>query len=69
MLARQAAIVVHDGDELTNFVRSCLQDAGRRKLLGARSQKLVSDQLGATEKTIALLGKLLPADIDVRRAA
>ena len=69
MLARRAAVVVHDGRELTDFVRSCLQDSAKRELLGARSQKLVCEQLGATEKTIALLGKLLPADIGERRAA
>ena len=69
MFAREAAVVVRDGDELSAFVHACLQDAATMTLLGARSQKLVSEQLGATDKTIAVLGKLLPAGVDDRRAA
>ena len=69
MLAREAAIVVQDGSGLTDFVQSCLQDAARRTLLGARARELVSEQLGATDRTLALLSELLPAEAETRRAA
>ena len=69
MLARKAAVVVRDGGELTAFVRSCLRERERREMLGTRAQKLVSQQLGATAKTAALLAWLLPEAKPRHRAA
>ncbi len=60
MLQREAAIVVRDGAELTEFVRGCLDDESRREEFGRRAQELVLQQLGATAKTVALLAELLP---------
>jgi len=69
MLARQAAVVVQDGGELTAFVESCLRDRERMHVLGTRAQTLVSDQLGATGKTAACLSHLLPEVKPQSRAA
>jgi 3-deoxy-D-manno-octulosonic-acid transferase len=69
MLGREAAVVVQDGRELTAFVESCLRDRERMRVLGTRAQKLVSEQLGATTKTTALLSWLLPDAKPQRRAA
>jgi 3-deoxy-D-manno-octulosonic-acid transferase len=65
MLDRQAAVVVRDGTELTQFVRCCLQEPQFADDLGHRGQQLVSQQLGATQRTLDLLGSLVeksPAD-------
>lgn len=59
MLARDAAVVVHDGDEMTAFVRRCLEETEYREQLGRRAQQLVQEQLGATERTASLLESLL----------
>ncbi|MDA1051813.1 MAG: 3-deoxy-D-manno-octulosonic acid transferase [Planctomycetota bacterium] len=69
MLAREAAVVVQDGDEMTAFVESCLRDRERMQDLGTRAQQLVSEQLGATAKTADLLSWLLPEAKPQRRAA
>ena len=61
MLARDAAVVVHDGEELTRFVRRCLDDPAYRQELGQRAQRMVAEQLGATERTLKLLESLLDA--------
>lgn len=59
MLAREAAIVVHDGDEMTAFVQRCLDEPGFRDQLGGRAQQLVQEQLGATGRTFSLLESLV----------
>ena len=59
MLARDAAVVVHDGRELTRFVRQCLDEQGFRQQLGQRAYKLVQEQLGATGRTFSLLESLV----------
>jgi 3-deoxy-D-manno-octulosonic-acid transferase len=69
MLQRDAATVVQDGNELTAFVKSCLDDQDRMAVLGERAQELVSEQLGATAKTVTLLSWLLPESAQQRRAA
>lgn len=69
MLAREAAVVVQDGSELNAFIESCLRDQDRMQALGTRAQKLVSEQLGATAKTAALLSRLLPEAKPQSRAA
>ena len=58
LLAREAAIVVRDGGELTGFVRNMLNDAQRRMTLGQRAQQLVQEQQGAADRTIELLDQL-----------
>jgi len=59
MLAHDAAVVVHDGQELTGFVRSCLEAPQEAAALGDRARALVARQLGATERTFDLLAALL----------
>jgi 3-deoxy-D-manno-octulosonic-acid transferase len=61
LLTVDAAQVVHDGRELTQFVRRCLEDPAWAAELGHRAQALVANQLGATARTIDLLESLLTA--------
>lgn len=61
LLAAGAAVVVHDGDELTDFVRRCLTEPTFAQQLGRRAQALVQSQLGATDRTVAILESLLDA--------
>jgi 3-deoxy-D-manno-octulosonic-acid transferase len=61
-----AACVVSDGDELTDFVRRCLTDRNWAADLGQRAQTLVRSQLGATERTLTLLEALLSESSDDR---
>ena len=68
MLDRQAAVVVHDGTEMTAFVRRCLEDPEYRTRLGERARKLVEEQLGATARTFELLDRLV-SDRVLGRAA
>jgi len=59
MLARDAAVVVHDGPQLTGFVRRCLEAPDAAAALGNRAKALVTEQLGATQRTFSLLAALL----------
>ena len=52
MLAHDAAVVVHNGEEFTRFVRRCLEQPEYAAALGQRAQALVLAQLGATERTL-----------------
>jgi 3-deoxy-D-manno-octulosonic-acid transferase len=58
---RDAAVVVRDQVELTQFVTRCLEEPAFAAELGQRAQSLVLEQLGAADRTIDLLGKLLPS--------
>ena len=60
MLADEAATIVCDGNELTAFVRRCLDDADFAATQGQRARQLVQKHLGATAKTIDLLAGLMP---------
>ncbi|MCS7305675.1 MAG: 3-deoxy-D-manno-octulosonic acid transferase [Thermoguttaceae bacterium] len=60
LLARQAAVVVHSQEELTAFVRRCLEEPTWAAQLGQRAQALVFEQQGATEQTFRLLCTLIP---------
>jgi 3-deoxy-D-manno-octulosonic-acid transferase len=59
MLARDAAVVAADGDELARFVRRCLEEPSYAAGLGERARALVFEQLGATERTFRLLTALV----------
>jgi len=61
LLAREAAVVVRDGEELARFVRRCLEDPPYAAALGSRARRQVVAQLGATERTFRLLA-MLPED-------
>jgi 3-deoxy-D-manno-octulosonic-acid transferase len=59
LLGADAAVVVRDGDELTEFVERCLMDRKYAQALGARAQSFVATQLGATQRTLQLLDELI----------
>ena len=56
----QAAIVVQDVQQLTQFVRQCLSDAAFAGELGRRSREVVRRNLGATRRTFELIQSVLP---------
>ena len=62
LLANDAARVVHDANELTEQLRTLLNDSQQAGLLGLRAQQFVLSQQGATEKTAELISELLPAE-------
>ncbi|MDO5565939.1 MAG: 3-deoxy-D-manno-octulosonic acid transferase, partial [Planctomycetia bacterium] len=55
MLQEDAAKMVASPEELTAFVRHCLEDETWRRELGARAVRLVKSQRGATSRTVDLL--------------
>jgi 3-deoxy-D-manno-octulosonic-acid transferase len=59
MLAHDAAVVVAGQAELLGFVRRCLENPAEAAALGQRARQLVLSQLGATDRTFALLSALL----------
>jgi 3-deoxy-D-manno-octulosonic-acid transferase len=59
MLAEDSAAVVRSGDDFTRFVARCLEEPDYAAGLGRRAQALVLAQLGATDRTLALLTGLL----------
>ena len=61
MLGNDAAVVVENGEQLTQFVSRCLEDPSFGALLGQRAQTLVLRQLGATDRTFELLSALVEA--------
>src|SRR5207249_2118457 len=74
LLTAQAAVRVASGDELTAFVRRCLEDPAFAANLGQRAYELVRQQQGATGRTWALIQALLPklhpdGQVTVDRAA
>ena len=58
MLRDNAAQVVHDQREMERFVRRCLEEPDFATQLGNNAQNLVLRQVGATQKTLALLQAL-----------
>jgi 3-deoxy-D-manno-octulosonic-acid transferase len=61
MLAEDAAVVIRDGEQFTQFVRRCLEQPDYAAALGNRARRMVLSQLGATEKTQRLLSQLVDA--------
>ncbi len=59
LLAHEAAVVVQNGAELTNFVRRAIEERGYAELLGRRARSLVQSQLGATSRTLDLIVPLV----------
>ncbi len=58
LLANNAAEVVKNGNELTQFVNRCLRDSAFANTLGFRAAELVRQQQGAAERTMQLLRPL-----------
>ena len=69
MLAAGAAVVVRDGAAITALVRRALEDLDFTAQMGGAARKLVSEQAGATLRTVELLDPLLlePASAGGRR--
>ena len=59
MLRDEAAVVIHDQQEMEQFVRRCLEEPNFAEQLGQNAQKLVKRQVGATAKTLDRLSELL----------
>lgn len=59
MLERDAAIVVHDGKQLTAFVRRCLDEPELASRLGQRARQLVLEQAGAADRTCEMIVALM----------
>jgi 3-deoxy-D-manno-octulosonic-acid transferase len=60
LLARDAAVRVNSGEELSAFVRRCLTDSSYTSALGQHATELVKKQQGATARTWAIVEPLLP---------
>lgn len=69
LLSADAAAVVKDASALENFVRHCLERPREAEAMGQRAQQLVCSQLGATDRTVALLNSLMSAEIKTVRSA
>jgi 3-deoxy-D-manno-octulosonic-acid transferase len=69
LLSRDAAVVVKDGEQMESFVRRCLEDSPYAQSLGQNARSLVLEQLGATEKTVELLSRLVRYQMASRFAA
>jgi 3-deoxy-D-manno-octulosonic-acid transferase len=59
LLQAGGAVVVQDTAQLEQFVKRCLQDPGYRDALGRRAQMFVTTQLGATQRTVDLLDRII----------
>ncbi len=62
-----AAVVVHDTDDLESFVRRAVAKPTWRTKLGRRAQQVVLSQRGAARRTANALRTLLPAQPSSRR--
>lgn len=69
LLRREAAQVVHDGSELQQFVRHCLEDPAWRESMGQRAYQAVQSQLGAVARTVDVLGAVADFPRQHQRAA
>jgi 3-deoxy-D-manno-octulosonic-acid transferase len=69
LLVAGGAIQVNNAAELEAVLRKLFSDAPERARLGKNAQQLVARQQGATERTIALLDRLLAERSPVSRAA
>ena len=69
LLSRDAAVVTHNGEELTQFVRRCLDEPGFAEQLGERAQALIRKHGGATRQTLQLLEKLVGEPANLREKA
>ena len=59
LLAQDAATVVANADELERFLRDCLTSAQTMKAMGDRAQAVVSQNVGAAEKTATKIIRLI----------
>jgi 3-deoxy-D-manno-octulosonic-acid transferase len=69
LLANHAAEVIHNRDELSQFVRRMADSPEKRRELGQQAARIVERQRGAAEKTVQALGSLLYGDASKQRNA
>ena len=71
--SHDAAVVVRDQQDLTDFVTLCLQNPAHASRLGAAAREVVQQQAGAAARTIDHVQQLLPSSLlpssSARRAA
>ena len=60
LLQAEAAVVVHDGVELTRFVTQCLIDPVYSRKIGTYAQKLIEKKQGGTKLTASRILDFLP---------
>ena len=60
LLEQQAAKIVQSPEDLTSFVRTCLEAPASATELGRRAKQTVVEQVGATRRTVDLLEPMLP---------
>ncbi|MGQ9504075.1 MAG: 3-deoxy-D-manno-octulosonic acid transferase [Thermogutta sp.] len=66
LLKADAAVVVHNFDELRQFVRRCLEDPQYAAALGKNARALILAHRGATQRTVEQLQRLLrPSSVAV----
>lgn len=66
LLEAEAAVVIHNGEEMTSFARQALEDDEFAARLGQRGRDLVRRHLGATRRTVDLLARLAePAPLPI----
>lgn len=61
LVADEAAEIVRSDEELSDFVRRCLEDPLYAETLGWRARRIVQQQSGALEATVAALDQALNA--------
>ena len=69
LLGCGGAQVVHNGSELTAFVRDCLENTAAAAEMGHRAQQLVKAQHGASDRTIQSLRAVLTLPTEGREGA
>jgi 3-deoxy-D-manno-octulosonic-acid transferase len=67
LTSADGAFVVQNAEQLEAFVRRCLTDPLYASAMGARAQRLVQSQLGATRRTVGLLESLLAKQVPCLR--
>ena len=65
LLNNQAAVRVSTGDELTAFVRRCLENPHYATELGHNAESIVRAEQGATTSTWRLIRQHLPGAISI----
>jgi 3-deoxy-D-manno-octulosonic-acid transferase len=60
LLKADAAIVVHNGEELTEFVAQCLNDPAFSRALGENAKKVIETNRGGTMLTAKRILEFLP---------
>ncbi|MEX2141005.1 MAG: 3-deoxy-D-manno-octulosonic acid transferase [Pirellulales bacterium] len=69
LLAHDATLEIQNGDELTDFVRRCLDEPFFVQRLGERAQTLIRNHRGATMQTLELITRLVARPAKWRQEA